>query len=88
MLTSHLPGPKFVQLFGPVIEALKALGGSAQPAEVRDQITETLQISDEDRSVLLSGGTPHFDNFVAWARFYEVDPSGWTVDRRLAFRVT
>jgi restriction system protein len=88
MLTSHLPGPKFVQLFGPVIEALKALGGSAQPAEVRDQITETLQISDEDRSVLLSGGTPRFDNFVAWARFYLVKAGYIDSSRRGVWTLT
>jgi restriction system protein len=72
MMNSDLPGPKFVQLFGPVIGALKTLGGSARPAEVRDQIAETQQISDDERSVLLEGGAPRFDNLVAWARFYLV----------------
>lgn len=72
MMDDQLPGPKFVQLFGPVVEALKALGGSARPAEVREQIAEMLQISDADRSVLLEGGSPRFDNLVAWARFYLV----------------
>jgi restriction system protein len=71
-MNAKLPGPKFVQFFGPVISALQELGGSARPAEVRDQIAVAQQVSDEERSVLLDGGTPRFDNSVAWARFYLV----------------
>lgn len=43
MMNPELSGPKCIQLFGPVIEALKVLGGSARPAEVRDQIAEAQQ---------------------------------------------
>ncbi|MGD1908004.1 MAG: restriction endonuclease [Leptolyngbyaceae cyanobacterium] len=71
-MNSKLPGPKFVQFFGPVISALQELGGSARPAEVRDQVAVAQHISDEERSVLLEGGTPRFDNLVSWARFYLV----------------
>ncbi len=69
-LDPGLSGPQFVQLFVPVLSALKALGGSARPAEVRDQIAEDLALSDVDRGELLDSGTPRFDNLVAWARFY------------------
>jgi restriction system protein len=68
----QMSGPKFVQFFSPVMEALKELGGSGRPSEVRDVISRQLNISDQDRTELLEGGAPRFDNQVAWARFYLV----------------
>ncbi|WP_068816152.1 restriction endonuclease [Phormidesmis priestleyi] len=65
-------GPKFVQFFSPTIEALKELGGSGRPSEVRSVIAKHLNISERDRTDLLEGGAPRFDNQVAWARFYLV----------------
>ncbi len=65
-------GPKFVRFFAPVIEALKELGGSGRPAEVRDVIAGKIGISEQERTDLLDGGTPRFDNQVGWARFYLV----------------
>lgn len=67
-----MSGPKFVQFFAPVIDALKELGGSGRPAEVRDVIVSRLNISEQERTELLDGGAPRFDNQVAWARFYLV----------------
>jgi len=67
-----MSGPKFVQFFSPVIKALKELGGSGRPSEVRDVIARQLNISEQDRTELLEGGAPRFDNQVAWARFYLV----------------
>lgn len=51
-MTDSLSGPQFIQLFGPLISALKSLGGSARPAEVGDQVAADLGTSDEERSVL------------------------------------
>jgi restriction system protein len=65
-------GPKFVGYFWPVIEALKKLGGSARPAEVREEIAAKLGISDTAQAETLQSGFPRFDNQVAWARFYLV----------------
>jgi restriction system protein len=65
-------GPKFVQYFSPVIDALKELGGSGRPAEVRDVIAKNLDIPEQERTELMHGGAPRFDNQVAWARFYLV----------------
>lgn len=65
-----LKGPKFVQYFAPVIEGLRALGGSARPAEATDWVAVKLAVSDEERSELTSTGIVRFDNAVAWARFY------------------
>lgn len=69
-LSPDLPGPRFVQLFEPILVALRELGGSAQPTEVRDQVAENLGLSDEDRAEALPSGGSRFDNMVNWARFY------------------
>ncbi|MGI9066666.1 MAG: restriction endonuclease [Pyrinomonadaceae bacterium] len=63
-------GPKFVGFFWPVIEVLKELGGSARPAEVREQIAKKLGISEQEQAEPMQSGIPRFDNQVAWARFY------------------
>ncbi|AFZ11492.1 restriction endonuclease [Crinalium epipsammum PCC 9333] len=65
-------GPKFVRFFSPVINALKELGGSGRPSEVRDVIALRLNIFEQDRTDLLDGGAPRFNNEIAWARFYLV----------------
>jgi len=65
-------GPKFVSYFWPLVEALKKLGGSARPAEVREEIAAKLGISDTAQEETLQSGFPRFDNQVAWARFYLV----------------
>lgn len=62
-------GPQFVRFFGPVIEALKDLGGSGRPAEVMDWITDRLDISEEQNELLSSGQT-RVQNQIHWARFY------------------
>src|SRR5437870_6425493 len=63
-------GPKFVGYFWPVIQVLKALGGSARPSEVREQVATKLGIPGEAQEETLASGFPRFDNQVAWARFY------------------
>jgi restriction system protein len=65
-------GPKFVSYFWPVVAALKKLGGSARPAEVREEIAAKLGISEAAQAETLQSGFPRFDNQVAWARFYLV----------------
>ena len=65
-----VPGPQFVGYFGPVIDALQQLGGSARPTEVRDRIVKNLLVSDAVQAEVTSNGRTRFDNQVAWARFY------------------
>jgi len=63
-------GPRFVRYFGPVLEALKELGGSGSPDEVRAVVASRLAISEQEQSEQLPSGFSRFDNQVAWARFY------------------
>ena len=63
-------GPQFVRYFGPVIEALKELGGSGRPTEVKDLVIEKLGLSDAEINETLDSGASRFSNQVDWARFY------------------
>lgn len=63
-------GPQFVRYFGPVLDALRALGGSGGPDEVADKIVEMLRIPAKEREEVTSSGQERFLNRVQWARFY------------------
>jgi restriction system protein len=63
-------GPEFVKYFGPVLDALRALGASGTPSEVREQVARDLKLSDEELAQTIPSGQSRFDNKVNWARFY------------------
>jgi restriction system protein len=65
-------GPKFVAMFGPVLEAVRALGGSARPQEVYEQVADSLGLKPGVRAEQTSSGVPRHENQMAWARFYLV----------------
>lgn len=65
-------GAQFVRYFGPLLDALRSLGGSAKPDEAVDQVAEALKISDDVLNETLPSGGSRFRNQVAWARFYLV----------------
>lgn len=62
-------GPRFVQYFNDVLEALRELGGSGRPSEIIDYITSHRHI-DEIEQEVLSDGTLRYDKNIHWARFY------------------
>lgn len=65
-------GSQFVRYFGPLLDALRRLGGSGTPDEVVEQIAQDLGLSDDMQNDLLPSGQPRYRNQVAWARFYLV----------------
>jgi restriction system protein len=65
-------GARFVRYFGPVLDALRALGGSGTPDEVVERIALELKLSDEVQNETLQSGQSRFRNQVAWARSYLV----------------
>ena len=65
-------GAQFVRWFGPLLDALRKLGGSGSPDEVVEQIATDLNVSDDVQNELTPSGYPRFRNQVAWARFYLV----------------
>lgn len=62
---------EFLKWFKPVVDALKKLGGSARPKEVRDQIAKDLNLSKAEITET-RGKTKQnkYANEVAWARNY------------------
>ena len=62
---------QFARYIGPVLQAIRELGGSGRPDEVRTVIARNLRISDAEQSEPLpSGVQTRFENQVHWARFY------------------
>ncbi|WP_295651198.1 restriction endonuclease [uncultured Mucilaginibacter sp.] len=61
---------EFVQWLGPILDALRDLGGSGKPREVSSWIAEKLNISDDVLNLTLNSGESRFHNQVAWARQY------------------
>jgi restriction system protein len=69
---NKIEGAQFVRYFGPLLDALRGLGGSGTPDEVVERIAENLKIPDEVQNELLPSGESRYRNQVAWARFYLV----------------
>lgn len=65
-------GAQFVRYFGPLLNALRGLGGSAKADEAVDRVAEDLKVPDEVLNETLPSGGSRFRNQVAWARFYLV----------------
>ena len=65
-------GPRFVRYFGPLIVALKELGGSGTPSEVTDIIARDLSIPEAEQNEVLKSGALRFVKDVAFARQYLV----------------
>lgn len=69
---SEEEGAKFVRYFGPLLDALRGLGGSAKADEAVDRVADDLKLSDDVLNEVLPSGGSRFRNQVAWARFYLV----------------
>jgi restriction system protein len=65
-------GTQFVRYFGPLLDALRGLGGSAKPDEAVDRVATDLKVPDSVLNETLPSGGSRFRNRVAWARFYLV----------------
>lgn len=65
-------GAQFVRYFGPLLDALRGLGGSARVEEAVDRVAVDLAVPDDVLNETLPSGGSRFRNQVAWARFYLV----------------
>jgi len=61
---------EFVKWFGPLLDALRQLGGSAKPREASDKIADNLKLKDDKLNEILNSGQSRYYNQVAWARQY------------------
>jgi restriction system protein len=62
----------FSRWMGPVLEALRALGGSGKSREVCDRVAESAKHGDATLAETLASGQSRFYNQVHWARQYLV----------------
>jgi len=62
----------FPAWMGPLLDALRQLGGSGRPKEVISQVAKNLNIPDSVLEETTKTGVPKFYNQVAWARQYLV----------------
>jgi 5-methylcytosine-specific restriction protein B len=67
---NSLPGPKFVQYFAPVLDALRALGGAAEPKEVMAKVQELANVSEIELKETDKNGQSKYENKIGWAKFY------------------
>ena len=63
---------EFVRWMGPILDALRYLGGSGKPREVSELVAERLSVPDKKQEETLKSGQSRFHNQVAWARQYLV----------------
>jgi len=63
---------EFTKWFGPLLDALRTLGGSGKPKEACEQIAKSLKLPDSFLEETLESGGSRFQNQVAWARQYLV----------------
>ena len=69
-MTVRKEGTQFLRWVGPLLDALRALGGSATPEEATDKVAELCDVPESKQNELMESGQPRFRNQVAWARFY------------------
>ena len=63
---------EFLKWLGPILDALRNLGGSGKPREVSGWIADYLKLPEEVLNQTLKSGESRFHNQVAWARQYLV----------------
>ena len=72
MPTVRAPQSEFVRWMGPILDALRELGGSGKPREVSDLIAERQGLSEKKLEETLKSGQTRYYNQVHWARQYLV----------------
>ena len=65
-----MPVPKYDDLFNPLLQAIRELGGSASIAEQEDRVATLLKLSDRDIAEVHRGSTTKLHYRLAWARTY------------------
>ena len=65
-----MPIPTYDELFNPLLEALRQIGGSGSIQEQEDRVAEILGLSDDDMSEIHRGTATKVGYRLAWARTY------------------
>lgn len=96
MPVSEFPGVKtppkyegaFLRFINPLLDAMREKGGQARPREIYDAIAQSLNLSEEQRTVTNKNGYPRFENQIAWARSYLVKTGYLDSPSRGVWRLT
>lgn len=81
-------GPKFTQHFIPLIESLRAMGGSAAAYEATDAVIEREHIPEKELEKTNKNGGSNVRNAIAWARLYLVHSGHIDSSARGVWRLT
>lgn len=65
-----MPIPKYDDLFNPLLQAIRNLGGSASVAEQEDEVATILKLTDAEVSEIHRGNRTKLSYRLAWARNY------------------
>jgi restriction system protein len=65
-----MAGARFANYMRPLIDALRELGNSGTPSEVRDTIAKNLELTDGQIEEQNKSGASRFHNDLHWARYY------------------
>ena len=80
--------PDYGSLMRPILELLSD-GREGTPSELRTELAERFEVSDEERAQLLPSGTARtFDNRVAWAITYLRHAGATERVRRAVYRIS
>jgi len=63
---------EFIKWMGPILDALRELGGSGTPKEVTEKVISNQKVSEKILSEKISSGMSRFQNQVYWGRQYLV----------------
>jgi len=62
--------PQFQEMFNPVLQALRELGGSCSISEMSDRVAQILMLSEEDINTIHKGNLTTLNYRLGWARNY------------------
>ena len=62
--------PQFQEMFNPVLQALRELGGSCSISEMSDRVAQILRLSEEDINTIHKGNLTTLNYRLGWARNY------------------
>ena len=65
-----MSAPKYHELFNPLLQGLRELGGSASIAELEDTVSRVMELNEADATEIHKGNQSKFSYNLAWARTY------------------
>lgn len=81
-------GPQFTRFLLPILQVLRAMGGSATAAEVTDAVIEQEALPEELLAQTNKNGQSKVRNQIAWARMYLVHSGHLDASTRGVWRLT